>query len=178
MHARSAVRLSFTATGIGKAPESSVHLEASLTRSVTVAAAPDAVHSLLRDVPDSTAHFPSLLSLVPEHGGYTWTLAPVRVKGISVQLIYGCRYTSAGHTVSWAPISDVGNCAVSGKWTITPSGTGSLVQLENHVVLELKLPRLLRPLAQPTLERNNTALIEGYLANLAKTLDGADGRLR
>ena len=84
---------------------------------------------------------------------------------------------TAGRTVSWAPISGVGNCAVSGKWTITPSGSGSLVQLENHVVLELKLPRLLRPLAQPTLERNNTVLIEGYLANLATTLDGADGRV-
>lgn len=155
-----------------------MHLEASLTRHVTVAAAPAVVLALLSDVPDSTAHFPSLLSLVAERGGYTWTLAPVRVKGISVQLIYGCRYTIDEHTVSWQPVSGVGNCAVSGKWSITPSGSGSRVQLENHVSVTLKLPRLLRPLAQPTLERNNTTLIEGYLANLSKTLDGADGRLR
>ena len=155
-----------------------MHLEASLTRHITVAAAPDTVIALLSNVPDSSAHFPTLLSLVSEQGGYTWTLAPVRVKGISVQLIYGCRYTTVGHTVSWVPISGVGNCAVSGKWTVTPSGSGSRVELESHVDVTIKLPRLLRSLAQPTLEKNNTTLIEGYLANLAKTFDGADGRLR
>ena len=61
-----------------------MHLEANLTRHVTVAASPDAVLAVLSEVPDSSAHFPTLLSLVPEHGGYTWTLAPVGVKGVSV----------------------------------------------------------------------------------------------
>ena len=155
-----------------------MHLEANLTRHVTVAASPDAVLAVLSEVPDSSAHFPTLLSLVPEHGGYTWTLAPVGVKGVSVQLVYGCRYTTIGRTVSWVPISGVGNCSVSGKWTVTPSGSGSQMELESNVVVELRLPRMLRPLAQPTLEKHNAKLIEEYLANLATTFSGGNGRLR
>jgi carbon monoxide dehydrogenase subunit G len=157
-----------------------MRLEASITRSAPVAAAPATVLALLSDVPDSTAHFPTLLSLVPERGGYTWTLAPVRVKGVSVQLVYGCRYTTdaAAGTVTWAPVEGIGNAAVTGGWAVTASGTGSLLTLRNHVILDISLPRLLRPLAQPTLEQNNTTLIEGYLKNLAVTLDGGNGRLR
>lgn len=155
-------------------------LEANISRSVTVAASPAAVFAVLSDVPDSTAHFPTLLSLIAEKGGYTWTLAPVRMKGVSVQLVYCCRYTTGAVAgiVSWVPVAGVGNTEVTGDWRITPSGSGSRVTLTNHLQLKLSLPRLLRPFARPLLEKNNTELIEGYIANLAKTFSGEQGRLR
>jgi hypothetical protein len=154
-------------------------LEASITRSVIVPASPATVLAVLADIPDSTTHFPSLLSLVAEKGGYTWTLAPVKVKGFPVQLVYGCRYTTSGGIVSWVPVSGVGNAEVTGTWTVVSSGSGSRLTLDNHLVLNINLPRLLRPVAQPALKANNTAVIEGYVANLTATFSGSPGgRLR
>lgn len=155
-----------------------MHLEARIARSMIVSAPPAAVLSVLKDVPDSTAHFPTLLSLVAEQGGFTWSLASVRVKGVSVKLTYGCRYTRSGNAITWQPVEGVGNSAVSGLWRVTPSGSGSQIELENHLVFDLSLPRLLRPLAAPALEKNHVTLIEGYMANLSKTFNGQDGRLR
>lgn len=156
-----------------------MRLEASITRSVTVPASPAEALALLSDIPDSTAHFPSLLSLIAERGGYTWTLAPVKVKGIPVQLVYCCQYTTAGSVVSWSSVPDVGNAEVTGTWSVAASGSGSRLTLENHLVLTISLPRLFRSVAQSALEANNVALIEGYVANLGKTLSGSPGgRLR
>ena len=156
-----------------------MRLEASSNQGVVVPASPAEALALLADIPESTAHFPSLLSLVAAQGGYTWTLAPVKVKGIPVQLVYGCRYTIDGSVVSWSPVPDVGNAEVSGTWTVTASGTGSRLVLENNLILSVGFPRLFRSVAQSALEANNAALIAGYVANLSKTLSGRPGgRLR
>jgi len=157
-----------------------IELSNALTRAIEVAAGPDACYALVADVPDSAAHFPQLEELVPEGGGYTWRLEKVGAGKLSLQAIYGSRYDMdpEARRVAWSPIEGVGNARVSGAWTITPQGDGARLDFTNSFTLTVNLPRLLRRPAQALVERENSRLVDAYLANLKETLDGGDGRVR
>ena len=149
-------------------------------KTVEVTAAPADVHAVLADVPDSVNHFPDLESLVPERGGYTWTLARMGKGKLSHQLVYACRYDCDPDvpSVAWTPIDGVGNAHVSGRWIIEPSGSGTRLTLHNDLTLFIRrAPRMIRAVAQPVLTRENSRVMAIYLDNLCTTFRGGDGRL-
>ncbi|MBT3220371.1 MAG: hypothetical protein HN348_14895 [Proteobacteria bacterium] len=146
---------------------------------MTVPAMPEDVYRVVADVPDSVAHFPDLAALVPENGGYTWHFAPRTVAGFTMQTIYACQYHTDESTlsVSWTPITGVGNATVSGYWTIEPANPGTRLSIDYKLVLDLDLPSLVRSIAEPIVIRENTELMERYLANLKTTFQGGNGRV-
>jgi len=151
-------------------------------KTVEVTAAPAEVYAVVADVPDSVNHFPELESLVPERGGYTWTLARMGKGKLSHQLVYACRYECDPDalSVSWSAIDGVGNAHVSGRWIIEPSAAaGTRLTLDNDLRLFIRrAPRMIRGAAQPVLTRENSRIMAIYLDNLCTTFNGGDGRLR
>ncbi len=155
-------------------------IEAPFQQTIRVAASPLEVFRVVADVPDSVAHFADVESLVPESGGYRWTLKRAGVGKLSLQMIYGCCYTSDPDvpTVRWEPIDGIGTARVSGHWQIDRDGPGTRLTLHNRLVLRIDAPKLLRRPAAGVLERENARMLRTYLANLTTTFDGGDGRAR
>ena len=145
-----------------------------------IGAAPDQVFALLADVPDSVAHFPDVLELVSEQGGYTWHMKPERIGPVRVQTIYACRYRidRERRSVLWEPIAGIGNALVRGAWEIAPADPGTRLTLRTEFDLELDVPRLLRGAAQPIVQSKLERLLDTYLDNLVRTFKGGIGRLR
>ena len=148
-------------------------------RTIMVPASPEQAYEVVADVPDSVAHFPDLMALVPENAGYTWYFDPRSVSGYTTQTVYACQYHTDESTlsVSWTPIKGVGNAEVSGYWTIEPTNPGTKLSIDYKLVLSLDLPSLVRRIAEPVVIRENTALMERYLENLKTTFEGGDGRV-
>lgn len=148
--------------------------------SIMVGASPEAVFSVLSDVPDSVSHFPGLESLAAEAGGYRWILLATGPKKYAVQMDYACRYESNPDSLEvwWTAIEGIGNSHVNGGWTIAREGEKTRVSIRNDLVITLKLPVLLRKPAQTIVAKKNRQLLEGYLVNLSATFNGGDGRQR
>ena len=148
-------------------------------RSRSMEAAPEEVYALLSNIPESVSHFPDVVDLKEENGGYTWRMKPVGVVSIRVQTEYACRYLcdDAGLGVRWEPIEGVGNAVVSGRWTIEAEGEGTRLGLLNEFVTSFDVPLLFRAAAQPFVQRLLEGLIDRYLDNLATTFAGGDGRV-
>jgi len=149
-------------------------VEIEVKKRFKVKAAPAAVFELLADVPESVSHFPKVDELVDLGGNaYRWEMEKIGVDRYSLQTVYACQYRSnkrAG-TVTWEPIEGEGNGLVEGQWTIkkaTPSGSN--LTLTTSASLELPLPRLVKFVVAPLVEREFQALIDEYIENLKETL--------
>jgi hypothetical protein len=153
-------------------------IEAPFSQTIRVTASPQEVFTVVADVPDSVAHFADVEALVPEAGGYRWTLKRAGVGKLSLQMVYGCRYTSDPEVpiVRWQPMDGVGTARVSGHWQIEPDGTGTRLTLHNNLALRIDAPRLIRRPAAAVLDKENARMLRTYLANLKTTFDGGDGR--
>lgn len=149
-------------------------------RGAETRADPDAVYRLLADVPASVAHFPEIESLTYENGAYVWRLPKLGAGPISFQVLYASKYRfdPATRLVAWDPVPNVGNTQVSGKWLIEPTARGTRFSLDTHFALEAPFPRVLRGTVEGIVQKENERIIGTYLANLARTLDGGDGRAR
>lgn len=157
-----------------------VEVSLAVERSAPITATPEQAFALLCSIPDSAAHFQGLEALVPEQGGFTWRLQKTGVGNLSLQAIYGCRYTPdpATRTLHWVPLEGVGNTRVTGSWRVVTGPDGTRIHISNRMVLTLPVPRLMRGLVEPFVTRESARLIERYVENLGKTLSGGDGRVR
>jgi hypothetical protein len=143
-------------------------------------ASPDEVFDVVANVPDSVSHFADVQDLEPHGDGFRWTLLPAGHGRMSLQLQYGCRYTTDTRNprVSWTPIDGVGTARVHGHWAIDPlPGGGTRLTLHNHLTLRVDAPRLLRKPAEKVLQAENARMLRVYLANLTRTFGGGDGRV-
>ncbi len=148
-------------------------------RSAVVSAPPEDVHAVLANVPDSGAHFPEVTSLTESDGVYTWVLREKGGGGMTLQITYACRYVADPdtHAVTWTPVSEVGNARVSGSWSIAAEGSGTRFTLDNELTVLLNVSRLVAKVAKPLVQRGYTNQLERYVANLAATFEGGDGRV-
>lgn len=157
-------------------------LSTTAQRALTVPASTQTVWAVIADVPDSVAHFAGLAAF--EAAGpdtWRWRLTPIGAGQLRLQTVYTCRYTvdRGAQTVSWVAAPDpAANARVSGAWTLRPEGAGARLDLVNHLAIDIGLPRVLRRPAEALVTRENSRLIDRYLANLAITLGGGDGRVR
>jgi len=157
-------------------------LATTATRTLTVPASLDTTWALIADVPDSVSHFDGLAAFEPAGPDtWRWSLRKIGTGQLSLQTVYTCRYTvdPAARQVTWAPTDAPGdNARVEGSWTLTAHGTGSRLDLLNRLTIDIGLPRLMKKPAEALVTRENGRLIDRYLANLATTLGGGDGRAR
>jgi hypothetical protein len=88
------------------------------------------------------------------------------------QTIYACHYASdpAAQTVTWTPVSGVGNAIVDGGWTIAPKEGGARVSIKTKGDLTVDFPSFLQFIISPLVEMEFTGMIENYLANLQENL--------
>ena len=116
---------------------------------------------VLAEVPNSVSHFPDLVSLTPEGGGYTWRMKKLGVGKVSLQAVYACRYSNDPQQLSvwWEPVEGVGNSRVSGRWTLAPAGSGTQVTLENQFAMTFKLPKLMKKVAQGAVVRRGPGFL-------------------
>lgn len=151
-------------------------------RAFSSPASPAQAWALLSAIPDSAAHFPDMEELLPvPPDGFTWRLRKTGVGPLSLQAQWTSRYRydQAAGTIDWTPIEGSGgNMLVSGGWRITPEGAGCRVAFKNHALFQVPAPRLMKSMVEGFVRRENERLIDDYLANLARSLAGGQGRLR
>lgn len=147
-------------------------------RGVDTPADADAVYALLADIPRSVAHFPDVESVRPEGDAWVWRLRRLGAGPLTFQVVYGARYRfdPATRDVRWDAVPGVGNTRVDGRWIVEPRPAGARFTMEARFTLSTPFPRPLRPAVEAVVQRENERLIGAYLANLATTLAGGDGR--
>jgi len=135
---------------------------------------PEKVFELLADVRRSASHFPKVDQLVDlGDNTFRWEMEKIGIGSYTLQqTIYACHYTSdpATKTVSWMPVSGVGNAIVDGGWTISPKEGGSKVSIKTKGDLTVDFPSFLQFIISPLVEMEFTGMIEHYLANLQANL--------
>jgi Polyketide cyclase / dehydrase and lipid transport len=163
----------------------SLELITTVHSSVEVPASPEAVFEVLASVSASGAHFPELVSLTEgQPNCWTWEFKKLGAGRLSLQTLYACRYSNTfaegRGRVEWEPVLGVGNGVCRGSWTVEPGAQqgGSRFTLDNHMVVTIGLPGILRMPAQAMAIRENDRLVGIYLDNLARTFRGGQGRLR
>ena len=145
-----------------------------LQREFETSCTPEKVFALLADVPRSASHFPKVDQLVDLGGNtFRWEMEKIGIGSYTLQqTIYACHYTSdaAKKTVTWTPISGVGNALVEGGWTITPKEGGSKVSIKTKGDLTVDFPSFLQFIISPLVEMEFTGMTEHYLTNLQENL--------
>jgi len=130
------------------------------------------VFSVLSDVPRSVSHYPDVEALHKlQEGEYRWELRTLGTAGFSHQVVYACRYVSDANagTVTWQPVSGVGNGTISGQWVLSEDSSGTWVDFRNEGFLTIPVPRMLKRLATTFVIDSFEGQIERYLANLNQT---------
>ena len=141
-------------------------------RRFIVPANQDAVFAVLSDVPRSVSHYPQVDRLLQlEDGVYRWELEKQGAAGVSHQVIYACRYVSDARagTVTWSPISGVGNGEIQGSWRLSQSSSGTKIDFYNSGELDVPAPRLLKKMVGGFVKTAFDAQIDTYITNLSKT---------
>ncbi len=158
-----------------------VELRAPQQQAIDVAASADDAYALVADPQQSLAHFPSLQRVVQEGERYTWFFEPKGAGPVSIQLVCAVTYERdpAARVIRWRSVEGVGNGRTSGEWRVEPlSERSARLHLHNETCISVPLPRLLRPIGEALVARENRGLVATYLDNLRRTLAGGDGRLR
>jgi len=149
---------------------------------IEVSGTPQAAYELLADVPDSAAHFPQLETVVPgPEGAWTWKTKKIGLGKVSVQTTYALRFRNSPQdlTIAWEPVPEVGNGRSRGSWVIKETPRGARLCFENLFEVEFRgLPGILRRGIEPFAKKENARIVRAYMANLALTLSGGDGRVR
>lgn len=152
-----------------------VSVAINLQREFETSCTPEKVFALLADVPRSASHFPKVDQLVDLGGNtFRWEMEKIGLGSYTLQqTIYACHYSSdpATRTVTWTPVSGVGNAVVEGGWVITPKESGSKVTLNTKGDLTIDFPSFLQFIISPLVEMEFTGMIEHYLSNLQKNLN-------
>lgn len=154
-------------------------LTSTVHRSNVTTASVEDTYALLADVPSSVAHFPEIESLVEERGAWVWRLRKLGAGPLTFQVHYAARYAfdPVARVVRWDPVDGVGNTRVSGRWTVTPSGSGARFSMDTTFTLSLPFPRPLKGAVEAILQHENERILGIYLNNLATTLNGGNGRV-
>jgi carbon monoxide dehydrogenase subunit G len=158
-----------------------IDIKADFQRTFEVSQTPAEAYVLLSNVPASVAHFPKLQSLTARDDNiYEWLLEGETVRSKSFAAEYACQYhcDPDKKTVVWSAIPGFGNSKVTGHWKLTSKGTGTQVDFQNSFHMILDVPRLFKAIAVPIIKRLNGQLIEKYMKNISKTLNGGQGALR
>jgi hypothetical protein len=155
-------------------------IRSTVRRGVDTPADADAVYALLADVPRSIAHFPDVESVVPAGELWEWRLRRMGAGPIQFQVHYASRYRvdATARAVAWDAVPGVGNTQVEGAWSITARPGGARFTMEAAFTVVTPFPRPLRPAVEAVVAREIDRLVAGYLANLATSLAGGDGRWR
>ncbi len=142
-------------------------------REVKIKAPVEKVFELLSDYERSASHVPDLEKIEKRGEIYHWEFKPVGVKGINVKVQYDVRFSNIPQKeVSWETIPGSGNAEVKGKFELKGEGDETSVTLTMDVTVDAPIPRLMTKLAKPILESEIKNLVEGYLTNIRKTLEG------
>lgn len=140
----------------------------------------DAVFALLADVPRSVAHFPEVESIAESGGAWFWRLRELGAGPLRFQAVYANRYhvQAAERRVWWEHVPGVGNARIEGRWVLTPEGEGTRIAMDASYRLATPFPRVTRAAVEAVVAREQARLVDGYLENLVRSLEGGDGRVR
>lgn len=151
------------------------NVDVQIDREFDAACSADQAFELLADVPRSLDHFPKVDQLVDMGDGkYRTEMQKIGIDKYNIQTIYACKYVADADkkTVKWTPVKGVGNGQVSGKWTMKDTPTGCHIKFHTAGEMEVPLPGLIKMLIAPIVRTEFNGLVDQYISNLKKTLDG------
>jgi carbon monoxide dehydrogenase subunit G len=142
-------------------------------RSIDVDIAPDRAYSYLADVVGSSPCVPGLDRC--EAVGtdtYRFTFEERSTGPISMIVCYTARYDRNGKdTISYRGTGAPGdNTDVEGTIRIEPHGSGTRITMQQKVAPDTPVPRLVQGLVRSFVEREATAAVDEYLANVSRAL--------
>jgi len=135
----------------------------------------DKVFDLLSSVPDSVSHFPKVDQLVDMGDNtFRWEMEKIGIQKYYIQTVYACKYESdkdAG-SITWTPVSDVGNAEIKGSWKITKQGDRTHAALNTGGVLTLPFPGLAKMVIAPFASKEFEGMVDQYIENLKTFFNG------
>lgn len=159
-----------------------VMVSSHLQRSFETSASASEVMALLGTIEGSAQHMPNVEKVEPgpEENSFKWTLERLGAGPISMQVWYCSVYDvdEAAGTVKWKPVEGEGNAYAQGQWSVVERDGKTVVELDSEFGAQMPVPRLMKGAAEKVLDREYNRVLDNYTANLKKTLDGGDGRLR
>jgi hypothetical protein len=146
-------------------------------REFAVTCGMDRVFAVLADVPESASHFPKLDQLVDlGDGAYRWEMEKIGLASYSIQICYGCTYTSNKEEgwVDWKPVEGEGNARIEGYWNLEKADDSVHIEFYTSGVLSLSLPRLVRIVIAPLVVAEFNSLVDTYVENLKRIFGAAE----
>ncbi|MBF0449906.1 MAG: SRPBCC family protein [Candidatus Magnetomorum sp.] len=135
----------------------------------------DQVFAVLSTVPDSASHFPKVDQLVDlGDNSYRWEMEKIGIQKYYLQTVYACKYESDkdSGSITWKPISDVGNAEIEGSWKVTKQGDRTHIELNTKGVMTLPFPGLAKMVIGPFASREFESMVNQYIENLKKAFNG------
>jgi len=146
-----------------------------IQKEIDVPADYDQVFDVLSNVPESVSHFPKVDQLVDiGDNSYRWEMEKIGVQKYYLQTVYACKYESDkdSGSITWKPVSGVGNAEIEGSWKITKQGDRTNIVLNNKGVLTLPFPSLAKMVIAPFASREFEGMVDQYIENLKKRFNG------
>jgi carbon monoxide dehydrogenase subunit G len=134
----------------------------------------DKVFDLLANVPESVSHFPKVDQLVDlGDNSFRWEMEKIGIQKYYLQTVYGCKYESDkdSGSITWKPVSNVGNAEIEGSWKINNQGDRTHIELKTKGILTLPFPGLAKMVIAPFASREFEGMVNQYIENLKKTFN-------
>lgn len=139
--------------------------------SVEVPKSPDLVLAYLRDFEKAIpGNFPGLASFSPISGDtFRWKFKDVEHSGKVFKIEFSTKMSASGNFILIEPTGQ-GIGELQGAWKVDPSSGGSLIVFQAALKAEVPIPRLLKGIAGPIIQKELVNFFDRYLNNVAKTL--------
>ena len=150
-------------------------VEVTFERKITVKAPPEKVYEVLSDFSRVKKLVPSLQSFRKTgENRYHWKFKPAGAMGVEIAAEYETDFElEENKRIAWKSIPGKGNTDVEGEFKLKKKGSGTEVHLKVKTVAHLPIPRFARGIARPYVEKEITRVMDGYLENLKKTVEGS-----
>ncbi|SDW29256.1 SRPBCC family protein [Marinobacter mobilis] len=136
---------------------------------VSIQADHDTVFEYLLDTQKTVSHYPTLERLEQlQDNQWLWRLREINAKGFSHQIVYGVEYSNdpASGQILWQPLPGLGNSQIHGAFQLKSLGQHTQVHLEVRGALDIPVPRLLKSMAKPFVEREFESQVHTFANNL------------
>ncbi|KPA12150.1 hypothetical protein MHK_007634 [Candidatus Magnetomorum sp. HK-1] len=146
-----------------------------ISKELDVPADYDKVFDLLSNVPESASHFPKVDQLVDlGDNAFRWEMEKIGIQKYYLQTVYACKYESDkdSGSITWKPVTGVGNAEIEGSWNITKQGDRTHIELKTKGVMSLPFPALSKMVISPFASREFESMVNQYIENLKKIFNG------
>ena len=129
--------------------------------------------AFLCDTPKTVGLYPKLKHLESlGNDQWQWELQPLGGGGFSHQIVYAVTYhfDEAAGLITWEPLPGRGNSSIDGSFRLHDQDSGMRVTLSVSGLLDVPVPRMLRSMARPYVEKEFSSQVNTFARTLSREI--------